>query len=491
MNTSAFTSLSMKLHILLVLACWWPRCGPAQTLSLDQAIELARQQSLSAKRASLRLQVGLWQYRSFKATYLPSVNFSGNVVNYDRSVRSEYDFVDARYEYIFQSNLTNNVRISVDQRISLTGGDIYVDSYLGRLENFGDARFLNFSAIPIRIGLRQPLFGFNEWKWERQLEPLKYELSQREFVADQEAIAYQSVQYFFALAQAQLRYDMAVYDYGNADTLLRIGQERAALGTLTQDDLLELRMALLDAETALSEALLERQQTQEQFRLYLGLNDSISSVVLPETLPQLHIAPDMAWQLAATHNPDMLAYRQQELEAARREERIRRQSRFQAELNAGFGLNKTSQNLGEAYSSPINQLQNVSLSLNVPILDWGRRKGQYKLAQASREVTEAETALARQELQREVMAMCRAFNRQREVVARAAEAASIARQRFQITRRRFLLGNIDLIKLRAATQAQRSARLAYIAELQQYWSFFYRLRQLTLYDFVAGKPLTE
>lgn len=462
-----------------------------QSLTLSDAIDRAQKESLSAQYADLRLQVAYWQFRSFKATYLPAVNFSGNVVNYDRSIRSEFDFVNSRYDYFFQSNLTNTARFSMDQRITLTGGEVYVDTYLGRLENFGDGASLTFSSIPIRIGLRQPLFGFNEWKWEKQLEPLKYARSQKEFVAEQEEIAYRTVQYFFSLARAQLSLEIARYDYGNADTLLRIGRERAALGTLTQDDLLELQMARLEAESSLSQAELELGKAQDQFRIYLSMEEEAPTILLPESLPNLQVPPDEAWQQAIANNPDILAYKEQELEAAQQEERTHRESRFQAELNAGFGLNKRSESLGEAYQTPMNQLQNVSLAVNIPILDWGRRKGQYELARANREVAEAGASLARRDLEQEVRNLCSALNRSADMVARSKQAAEIAYRRFQITRERFLQGNIDLIKLKAAIQAQRGARQGYLGELQSYWEYFYQVRQLTLYDFVEKRRLQD
>ncbi len=481
--------LSTFLSCLLCLLL--PGVYVAQSLSLSQAIQLAQQQSLSAQYAELRLQVAYWQFRSFKATYLPAINFSGNIVNYDRSVRSEFDFVNSRYDYFFQTNLVNTARFSMNQRIGLTGGEVYVDTYLGRLENFGEGASTTFSSIPIRIGLRQPLFGFNEWKWEKQLAPLKYEKSKREFVADQEAIAYRTVQYFFSLASAQLSLEIAHYDYGNADTLLGIARERAALGTLTQDDLLELRMELLDAESALSQAELELGKARDQLRIYLGIGDSILQISLPENLPSLQVDPVVAWQQATANNPDMMSYKQQELEAAQQEERNRKESRFQADLNAGFGLNKRSETFGEAYQTPMDQLQNLSISLNIPILDWGKRKGQYELARANREVAEAGAALARRDLEQEVHNLCSALNRAADMVRRSEQAAEIARQRFQITRQRFLQGNIDLLKLKVAIQAQRTARQAYLSELQRYWEYFYQLRQLTLYDFVAEQQLRE
>jgi outer membrane protein TolC len=60
---------------------------------------------------------------------------------------------------------------------------------------------------------------------------------------------------------------------------------------------------------------------------------------------------------------------------------------------------------------------------------------------------------------------------------------------YNVTFQRFLIGKIDVTRLNIASNDQETARMAYLTRLRDYWSAYYRLRSLTLFDFENRKPL--
>ena len=54
-----------------------------------------------------------------------------------------------------------------------------------------------------------------------------------------------------------------------------------------------------------------------------------------------------------------------------------------------------------------------------------------------------------------------------------------------------MIGNVDVTKLFATQNAMIAAQKAYIASLEQYWRYYYTIRQLTLYDFEKNKALID
>ena len=72
----------------------------------------------------------------------------------------------------------------------------------------------------------------------------------------------------------------------------------------------------------------------------------------------------------------------------------------------------------------------------------------------------------------------------------AAKADTVAAKGFEVTFQRFLIGKVDVIKLNIARNDRESARKAYINAVKTYWSYYYRLRMLTLFDFVKNENLT-
>jgi outer membrane protein TolC len=83
------------------------------------------------------------------------------------------------------------------------------------------------------------------------------------------------------------------------------------------------------------------------------------------------------------------------------------------------------------------------------------------------------------------------FNLQDDQVNIAATAERIAQSRYDVTKQRFLIGKIDVLNLNDALKEKDSSKRAYIQSLRNYWSYFYTLRQLTLYDFINNRGLDQ
>ena len=55
----------------------------------------------------------------------------------------------------------------------------------------------------------------------------------------------------------------------------------------------------------------------------------------------------------------------------------------------------------------------------------------------------------------------------------------------------YLLGKSTILDLNAAIAEKDNSRRAYIAALYNYWSLYYTLRSMTLYDFERNTMQTE
>jgi len=128
--------------------------------------------------------------------------------------------------------------------------------------------------------------------------------------------------------------------------------------------------------------------------------------------------------------------------------------------------------------------------LSIPLVDWGRRKGKLMMAESTREVASARIPQSRIDFEQNIFQSVMEFNLQAEQVRNAAKADTVAAKGFEVTFQRFLIGKVDVIKLNIARNDRESARKAYINAVKTYWSYYYRLRMLTLFDFVKNENLT-
>jgi outer membrane protein TolC len=158
-------------------------------------------------------------------------------------------------------------------------------------------------------------------------------------------------------------------------------------------------------------------------------------------------------------------------------------------LYAVYGLNQSAENFDMVYDQP-DQSQRLRFGVNVPLVDWGRRKGRLMMAESTREVANARIRQSRIDFEQNIFQSVMEFNLQAEQVRNAAKADTVAQKGFEVTFQRFLIGKVDVIKLNIARNDRESARKSYITAVKTYWNYYYRLRMLTLFDFVKKENLT-
>jgi outer membrane protein TolC len=186
----------------------------------------------------------------------------------------------------------------------------------------------------------------------------------------------------------------------------------------------------------------------------------------------------------------LLGYQQQLLESAGNVEQVRREGLLNASLTASYGLNQQNSNLPDAYRNPLDQ-QRVSVGLTVPIIDWGMRRGQYNMAKSNFEAMKLSAEQAETDFRQTVMLSVSDFNIQQDIVKTAYESREAARQAYNITKQRFIIGRSDVNSLALALERQDQANLNYIDALRLYWRYYYTIRQLTLFDFEKNQTLMK
>jgi outer membrane protein TolC len=136
-----------------------------------------------------------------------------------------------------------------------------------------------------------------------------------------------------------------------------------------------------------------------------------------------------------------------------------------------------------------SQSQTVNVGFTLPILDWGRGRGNYRMAQSSLELTQVQVKQALTDFQQNLFLDVEQFNLQKNQVAIAALSDTVAQKRYEVTKQRFLIGKIAVLDLNDADSRKDENRRAYVQALQNYWNYFYNIRSLALYDFLNRKPL--
>lgn len=457
-------------------------------LTFEQVIKYSEEQSPNALMAQHRFRSSYWQYRTFTAQYKPSLILSGTTPLYSTEYNRVWNSQTQEFVYVSKNLVQNIGQLSLSQNIGPTGGEISLNSSL-TLENDLEDDSRNYITAPLSIRLDQPLFRYNSLRWQRKIEPLRYSAAKKTYLESIEGVHQQAVNFFFSLATAQINREIAAMNYSNADTLWGMAQGRYKLGTIAEDELLQMQLSWLNAETARKESEMNYRDREIRLRSFLGFNENVRlKLILPTQIPDLVVNMKEVLELAQTNNPEMITQQIALLSAQSNVAQAKAEKGLNANLIASYGLRDQDPDFPLAYQQS-NRQQSIRLGLSVPILDWGLGRGRYKMAQSSLQLAEVQYKQAITDFEQNLMLDVEQFNLQKEQVAIAAKSDTVAMKRYEVTKQRFYIGRISVLELNDADTRKDQNRRAYVQSLQNYWSYFYNMRRLALYDFLNRKPI--
>ena len=254
---------------------------------------------------------------------------------------------------------------------------------------------------------------------------------------------------------------------------------------------MNLELNLLNSKQALNKANLELVRAQSDLNSFLGLDkNSKITCVVTDDIPDLEIQANDAITKALENNPVILNQQQQLLEEDRRVAQAKSETGLNTSIFASYGLDQAAPEFKDVYSNP-DQSQQFRLGVNIPIIDWGRRKGRYQMAESNREVARATIRQSRIDFEQNIFQTVMEFNLQAEQVKNAILADTVAKQAYEVAFQRFMIGKVDVIVLNEARNNLENARKAYVDAINTYWNYYYTIRQLTLFDFANDETLSE
>lgn len=456
-------------------------------LTLKDAIRIAQLQSVDAAVALNELKTAYWEYRTHRADQLPEVNFTGILPAYNKGF-GKYQTGDGSYTYVHTNTLGLNGKVSVDQNIALTGGKISLNTSLDFTRQMGTGAYNEFMSIPVGITWTQPIFGVNNQKWKRRIEPVRYQEAKAAYMEQVEGVTLTTIQYFFGLLLARENLAISRQNLENADKLYEIAVAKRKIGQISESELMRLKQSALQAKGKLTEALSDLNANRFQLGSFLGLDEQvIVEPVLPTSVPGVRITYQEVLQKAQDNNALAKNILRRRLESDY-EVATAKGNRRNIELFASIGYTGKDEAFRYAYRNLGNN-EVVEVGVTIPLLDWGKRKGKVKVAESNREVVLSKTRQEQMVFNQNIFLLVENFNNQAAQLEIASEVDTLAEKRYRTSIETFLIGKIDILDLNDAQNSKDDAKQKHIQELRDYWLYFYNIRSLTLYDFLNNRNL--
>lgn len=476
------------VFFLVILLTLPARAQQPVRLSLDEAIARARANSVDAAVALDELRTAYWEYRSYRAELLPELTLRATVPAY-RKQYSSYMNDQGNFTFVPNDYLQLNGEVSMTQNIWLTGGKISLNTSLDFMRQLDGDPYNRFMSIPVALTLQQPIFGVNNVKWNRRIEPVRFAEAKAKFLSDTEEVAMLAISYYFQLLMARENHDIALQNLENAEKLYEVAKEKREMGRISKNDLLQMELNLLNARSELTDNRSELRNCMFRLRSFLDLGEDVEIETEPPAIvPDAEITYPDALERALDNNKLAKNLRRRQLEADYAVASAKGDLRS-INLFAQIGYTGTSHDFVGSYRG-LRDNQVVEIGFEIPLLDWGKRRGKVKVAESNRRVTESRLRQENMDFNQNLFILVERYGNQRRQLEISRRADEIASKRYATNVETFMIGKISTLDLNDSRARKDEARRDYINQLYLCWYYYYQLRSVTLWDYATSAPVT-
>ncbi len=481
-------SISVLIALIFLPGSLQSQDNDTLRLSLKNVVDLAILQSSSVRYSQNRNVNYYWRWQNFKTRFRPQLTLRGNLPNYTRTTEENMqDDGSIRFNQI--ANLKTSATLSLNQQIARTGTYIYAATSLTRIQDY-NYNTIDYASTPFSVGFVQPIFAYNWSKWAKITEPLIFEEANKNFIEEIEEISLAATRRFFRYLKVQTNYKLAQSNLANSQDNLKIAEAKKKLGQISENDFSRIKLSVFNAQKALNKASMDLKNADFELKSYINLDqDQNIDLKIPLNMVLFDIDEDKALEEAIANRKETPRFERRLVQADRELEQAKRNSGLSATLRGSYGVSNSAELLPEVYENPETQ-QVVRLTLEVPILDWGRSASAIKLAESERELIVYDVEKDRRDFRRGVIVQVEQFQLLEDQLTTAEEADKVAENGYQIALKKFQNGEISITDLNISLAERESAKRDYIQSLEDYWEAYYNLRILTLYDFQLNKKIT-
>ncbi len=429
------------------------------------------QESLSAQKARMKSQLKL---------DVSPVSFS-NSRNYSRQNNEWYT------ENIFESGGT----FSVTQPLLMTNGTLSLKNNLNYQQDF-QTDMSSFSNN-LTLNLSQPIFTYNEQKVALKEVELDLENALLSYALKKLSIEKNVTQYFYNVYQKQQNVLIAQEEYNNQKKSYSIIKDKVDAGLSPEEELWQSDLDLTNSQSTLYTAEVDLKNAEDQLKRNIGadLNDELIILANVETK-----GVNVKMEDAINHGKDQrLEIRQAQIAIENREFdliRTKTTNQFEGNIGISVGLNGLAEDEGvsKIYSNQNRQdNQQVSLTLSIPIFDWGERKALIKASEAQLESSQVSFETELTDIEVAIRQVHRNLNNYLTQIEIAKKKIENAQRTYELNLERYTNGDLNSLDLSRYQEQLTTAKNASINAKIDYKLEVLNLKIQTLWDFETNKSI--
>ena len=452
-----------------------------QGLVLEAAMEIAENNSPSIKKTRLNLVRSQENLNAQNAALKTSLALSINPIGYSHN-RAFNDLISewnsTRTTQSFGLFTVSQPIVLTDAVISLVNRFGYKDSYSEYTNNTNKGFSNNLS-----LNLDQPLFTYNRTKLMLKELPLALENAQLNYAIQLLSLEKQVATAFYYVYQQQQSLDISKQAYQNMQKSYEVSKNKVDAGISAREEMFQAELNLATTRSDFENKQVSLENAKDDFKLLIGMSLYDDIIVLPNIAVDT-VPVDIAFAIdQGLANRMELRQREISIETSQFDLiQTKALNEFKGSLGLSVGLFGDNERFDNVYDSPADN-EDVSLSLSIPLWDWGERKSRIKASEAGIETAKISLDEEKNNIILGIRKVYRNLLNLRNQIEIARQNVTNAQLTYDLNLEKYKNGDLTGMDLNIYQNQLSEKQLSYTNSLISYKLELLNLKIQTLYDF--------
>jgi outer membrane protein TolC len=474
--------------IFLLLITYNLQSFPQQGLTLEQSLTIAELNSPSMKRTRLMLIISQENLNAQNAALKSNFALTLNPISYSQN--REFNELISSWNSMKNTESFGTFTISqpivfTDARISLINRFGYYDSY----SEYTNSTTKGFSNN-LTLNLEQPLFTYNRTKLALRELQLALENAQINYALQLLSLEKAVSQAFYYVYQQYQSLDIANQAYENMQKSYEISRNKVDAGISPREEMFQAELNLATTKSDFENKQVSFENAKDEFKILIGMSLFDDLLVLPNiAVDTVDIDISFAIENGLANRMEL---RQREIDIEYNQFDLiqtKALNEFKGSLGLSVGLFGDNEKFTDVYANPTDN-ERISLSLNIPLWDWGERKSRIKATEASIETSNINLADEQNNIILDIRKVYRnLLNLQNQIII-AKQNVINAQLTYDLNLERYKNGDLTGMDLAIFQNQLSEKQLSYTNSLISYKLELLNLKIQTLYDFELKKAIT-
>ena len=458
-------------------------------LSFQEAVIEQSLHSPRSTSAFLQYKNSVLSYGVYRRSFFPIIQMNVSPLGFNRSLRLLQDPYTGAYHSVENNANTSDATLNIIQKVGPLGGSLTVGMGLSVLYEFSNKR-ASYSSIPFFVSYNQPLRGgFRSYRYEQTIAHLKRDMAISELCTSLATEQAEVADLYMLACIEMIKMEIAEENIEKGDTLLKYASLKREHGDITNYDYDKIYLEQLEKKQEFLQAKTAFEEKRHRLFMRLKMNDEGDALTIPDlSLVPKWLDEDEVRREVYENNP-----KEREIELKKQQALLdlhtkRLSTQFNGQISIDYGLNQYATSLHEAYKKP-NQRQAVSMTMEIPVFDWGVRRKKRHIAENEYRQTELILDEVQREADSDIHVYTVNYNNARNKFEIYRDFFDLSREQYREAILRFEQGYISVYELIASSHNLQQALIQHLSSLQMLFKTYFQIRLLALYDFISKQKL--